>query len=111
MSFVDLAIAKQHLRVDHEEEDALITLYLSAAESAAANFLNRNVYLTQELLDAANEQPEALPMVVNSSVKAAALLILGHLYANREEVAATSVAKLPMGALNLLYPYRVGLGV
>lgn len=111
MSLIDLATAKLHLRVDDDAEDALIELYIEAAETAAADFLNRNVYATPDDLAAADEVPEALPMVVNAAVRAAILLILGHLYANREDVVSTAVNKLPMGAHSLLYPHRVGLGV
>lgn len=51
-------------------------------------------------------------MVVNDQIKAAALLILGHLYANREEVVtAVTVEKLPMGAQSLLRPFRVTPGL
>jgi exosome complex RNA-binding protein Rrp42 (RNase PH superfamily) len=47
-------------------------------------------------------------MVANESVKAAVLLIVGHLYANREDVVAgVSVAQLPNGAEWLLQPYKV----
>lgn len=112
MSLVDLEAAKLHLRVDDEDEDSLIQIYLDAAEQAAIDFLNRNVYADQEALDAAAEPPEALAMVVNAPIRAAVLLILGHLYANRENtVTGVSVQALPMGAHALLWPYRVGLGV
>lgn len=51
-------------------------------------------------------------IVVTSAIKAAILLILGSLYANREnEVVGAPVAALPMGAYALLQPYRVGMGI
>lgn len=41
-----------------------------------------------------------------------ALLILGHLFANREDVVVgASVAEMPNGSGHVLYPLRVGLGV
>ena len=47
-------------------------------------------------------------IVVNEAIKAAVLLIVGHLYANREDVATgVSVASLPNGADYLLQPYKV----
>lgn len=47
-------------------------------------------------------------IVVNDSIKAAVLLIVGHLYANREDVVVgASVASLPNGADYLLQPYKV----
>lgn len=41
---IDLATAKLHLRVDGTADDTMIALYIGAAESAAAQFLNRNIY-------------------------------------------------------------------
>ncbi|MNT82199.1 hypothetical protein D3C72_2218940 [compost metagenome] len=52
------------------------------------------------------------PMVVNPEIQAAVLLTVGHLYMNREDtIVGATVAELPRGALDLLQPYRVGLGV
>jgi len=44
MSFVTLAEAKLHLRVDGTDEDALIGVYITAAEQWAMSFLDRGVY-------------------------------------------------------------------
>ena len=47
-------------------------------------------------------------IVVNDTIKSAVLLIVGHLYAQREDVVVgVSVAKLPNGAEWLLAPYQV----
>jgi hypothetical protein len=47
-------------------------------------------------------------MVVNEAIKAAVLLIVGSLYAQREDVVVgVSVAQLPNGAEWLLAPYKV----
>lgn len=46
---------------------------------------------------------------VPSSVKAAMLLIIGHLYEHREDVlVGVSPAQLPKAAEHLMWPYRVG---
>jgi len=50
-------------------------------------------------------------IVVDDVVKAAILLMLGHLYSNRQEVQAGAAVQIPMGVHSLLYPFRVGLGV
>lgn len=50
-------------------------------------------------------------IVVNDQIKAAILLLLGHLFENRQEVQQGIVAQLPVGAHSLLFPFRVGLGV
>lgn len=41
---IDLATAKLHLRVDGSADDTMIGVYIDAAESAAARFLNRYIY-------------------------------------------------------------------
>ena len=158
MTLVPLHVAKMHIRAEDAADDE-VTPYLSAAELAAASFLNRQVYATQGELDAAVagvpailtaagvahtaavEAAEALEdaiaratgvayadtvyaraqdeareiragMVVNDAVKAAILLLFGHLHANREDaVTGVTVAQMPMGSQYLLMPYRVGLGV
>ena len=53
MSFVTLAEAKLHLRVDGTDEDAMILLYISAAEQAAINALDRGVYADNTALQTA----------------------------------------------------------
>lgn len=111
MNLVPIETARAHLRIDAGDEDDLVALYLAAAQASAVEHLNRSVYDTQEALDAADDPPEALPMVVNAAIQAAILLILGHLYANREEVLPGAATKVPFGAHALLQPYRVGLGV
>ena len=155
MSFVTLAEAKLHLRVDGTDEDALIGVYIAAAEQSAVSLLDRGVYAdgtalgvaraaapaeltaatvtytaaiaaAQALADA-TEQAAATQaadsdylraqvayrqamdgIVVNNAIKSAVLLIVGHLYANREDVVVgASVAALPNGADYLLQPFKV----
>ncbi|OZI21724.1 hypothetical protein CAL18_12415 [Bordetella genomosp. 7] len=114
MALVTLEQARLHLRVDETEEDSLIALWINAAEQSAQSFLGRNVYTDQAELDAAVNAGTAGddPMVVNDLIRAAILLTVGHLYANREDVAAgVSFAKMPVGAEYLLMPHRVKMGV
>ena len=155
MSLVTLESAKLHLRVDSADEDALIAVYITAAEQSAVSLLDRGVYVDGTALtaakaaapgaletasaayDAAIEAAQAMTddalqaaatqaaenawlkacvthrqtmdgMVVNEAIRAAVLLIVGHLFANREDVVAgVSVAQLPNGAEWLLQPYKV----
>lgn len=155
MSFVSLAEVKLHLRVDGTDEDALIGIYINAAEQAAIKAMDRGVYADDTALNAAKtaapaaltdatsaytaavtaadamgdatEQAAALQVaetaymraqvayrqvfdgiVVNDQIKAAVLLTVGHLFANREDVVVgASVSALPHGADCLLQPYKV----
>lgn len=53
-------------------------------------------------------------IVVTDAIRSAVLLLLGHLYRNREDVITgqgAAAVELPMGAHALLWPYRRGLGV
>ena len=155
MSLVTLESAKLHLRVDGTGEDALIAVYITAAEQSAVSLLDRGVYADGTALgvakaaapgeldtaiaayESAIAAAEALAdetakaaaiqtagngllraqvahrhamdgMVVNEAIKAAVLLIVGSLYAQREDVVVgVSVAQLPNGAEWLLAPYKV----
>jgi hypothetical protein len=155
MSFIQLSEAKIHLRVDGTDEDALIGLYINAAEQAAIKAMDRGVYAdgtalqtamttapaaltaataakeaavtAAEALTDADEKAAALQaaenaymgalvayrqvfdgIVVNDQIRAAVLLTVGHLYANREDaVVGASVSALPNGADYLLQPFKV----
>ena len=109
---VPLERAREHLRVDPGQEAELIGLYLLAAQQSAVDYLNRQVFADQGALDAAVAADSAgdYPMVVNAAIQAAVLLVLGHLYANREEVASGGVAQIPYGARSLLWPHRINPG-
>jgi len=45
------------------------------------------------------------------AIRAAMLLMLGHLYANRESVAAGTIVEVPLGVEALLRPLRIRLGM
>jgi hypothetical protein len=70
-------------------------------------------YARQALADA-HEGADAVAygIILNSTITSACLLIVGHLFANREEVVVGVVAtELPMASKSLLNPYRVRMGV
>lgn len=96
---VSLTEAKSHLRVDQSAEDALITLYIEASEDHIKAYLNRSV-------PGIADSPQTVP----AAIKAAALLIVGDLYENREGGGEKDIKRNP-AVDNLLYPYRVGIGI
>lgn len=158
MSLISLPTAKAHLRLESDYPDAQVQGKLDAAESMAAQFLNRRVYADAGALAAAiTAVPAALVaagvayeaaltaadaiddqvarcaaqeyalrvyrdaqtaacetyagIVINPQLEAAMLLTLGHLFENRQDVQQGAVQQLPIGATQLLFPFRVGLGV
>ena len=113
MSVISMALARVHLR-DPDDDDAYLQLLIDSAEQSAMSYLNRQVYAdTQSMAEAvAIGAAGDKPMLSNAPFKSACLLILGHLYANREDVVGgISVAELPRGSQSLLTPYRVGWGI
>jgi uncharacterized phage protein (predicted DNA packaging) len=100
MQRIDLARAKLHLRVDGDEEDALIEGWIAAAYLAIEGKIFAKLYEDQA------EIPEGVVGVaIDEAIHSAAQLIIGHLYANREVVAPGQAAEIPMGADWLLLPY------
>lgn len=113
MPVISIAIARQHLR-DPDDDDEYLVLLIDAAEDQAMRYLNRRFFADAVALETAVLAGEAgeSPIVINASISAACLLILGHLYANREdEVSGTITSELSMGSRALLTPYRVGWGI
>lgn len=109
MTILTTEQAIEHCRADPVADAQMMALYLGAAEEAAQDYLGRKVYPTSDALALAADETG---MVANFAFKAAALLICGHLYANREEVLAGVTAQtLPMGAHDLLRPHRRSFGL
>lgn len=109
MTILTTEQAVEHCRADPVADAPMMNLYLGAAEEAAQDYLGRNVYADQAAMDAAQDEAG---MVANFAFKAAALLICGHLYANRENVVTGAQSfTLPMGAHDLLRPHRRSIGI
>lgn len=95
---IDLANVKMHLRVDGDEEDALIGGYVEAAKAHVEQHCDR------KLVDADPVEPEE--MGLTRDVEQAILLLVGHWYANREAVAVGTIATaMPLAVERLLW-YR-----
>ena len=82
---------KLHLRVDHNDEDALIGALMATATAACADYLN---------MEAAD-----LVVAVPAPVKSAALLMVAGLYENREDVSDRQLYRNDT-YYRLLNPYR-----
>jgi hypothetical protein len=113
MNAISTDVAMQHLKADDDDRE-YVDLLLAAAEDAAAQFMNRRFYGDADALAGAvlDGTAGANAIVLKPSVRAACLLILGHLYANREDVVVGTISsEIPLGSQSLLTPYRIGLGV
>lgn len=87
----DLDEAKQHLRVDHDDDDALINSYADAAVLSCLDFCDRKL----------------VPQGAEPAFKAAALLTLGGIYNSRESIITGTIVALNPAVENLLRPYRI----
>ena len=113
MSVIDIEVAMRHCRAEEADREH-VQLLLDAAENSASQFIQRQFYADADNLAAAVLDCSAgdEPMVIEKSIVAACLLILGSLYANREDViVGVSTTDLTLGSRALLSPYRVHLGV
>lgn len=119
MMYVTLERGKQHLNMDHDQDDVLITAYIGAASEAVKNYLkSASPYEVERdsnddpILDSSGDPIYATDSsgdkVVKYSVQAATLLQLGFLYKDRDENSdgAYSMGFLPKPVTALLYPLR-----
>lgn len=98
-----------HCRADPDADAPMVELYLGAAIDTAQDYLGRKLYEDAQAMADAEDETGLVP---NFAVKAAILLICGHLYLNREDVATgVTVQALPMGAHDLLRPHRRSIGL
>jgi len=98
---VSLEEAKNHLRISptQNNEDSLINLWILAAEEWIEKTLNTTI-------PGADESPPQIP----SSLRSAALLIIGDLYENREGAGEKQIVENP-AVMRLIWPYRELEGV
>lgn len=106
--------ARNHLRAQGLDDDDDLTLKISAVGLMAQEYTGRQIYPTQDDLDAAVAAGTAgdSPMVVTDLVRLALLLMLGTAYENRSDVVVGGTPyELPNGSRRFLEPYRKGMGV
>jgi hypothetical protein len=119
MMYVTLELAKNHLNMDHDEDDFLIGAYARAASAAVKNYL-KSASPYQYELDA-DDSPvydtngdlvyvidTSGDRVVRDEVQSAVLILIGHLYRDRDgnEGSAYEQGYLPKPVTALLYPLR-----
>lgn len=90
MSILNIELVKKHIKVDGNDEDTEIQIYIEAAEQYVNDFCDTK------------DEPFA---VFPAPVQAAVLLIVGDLYENREMQVVKELYQNP-AAENLLLHYR-----
>lgn len=101
-TLVTLDEAKAHLRVDTDDDDALITIYNEAAFDYCQNYLN-----VTDMSSGNGDSPTVYP----AGIRAAALLLIGDFYENRQiSYIDARIADNP-AVVNLLHPYRKCIGI
>lgn len=100
---MNLARIKQHLRIDHADEDDYISELEKAARVFVARDLNRNVY------DDASTTPvdDTFGIVLTPDLEQAMLLLIGHWYEHREAATDTAKAEVPIAYWRLVQHYRL----
>ena len=119
MKYVTLERAKQHLGMDHDEDDDLIDAYLTAASGSVKNYLkSASAYEVERdsnddpVTDSSGDPVYVLDSnddkVVRLEVQQATLIMLGFLYKDRDENpdSAFEQGYLPRPVTALLYPLR-----
>jgi uncharacterized phage protein (predicted DNA packaging) len=87
---LDLNTVKQYLRVDHSDDDALISMMITAAQSFIQSYLNKK-------FDEFEEIPDEFTI--------ACLALISHWYENRE-IQSTNTKELPYIFSGILDMYR-----
>ena len=119
MMYVTLARAKQHLSMDHDQDDTLIEVYVQAASGAVKNYLkSASPYEVERdsnddpILDSSGDPTYVVDSsgakLVSYPVQAAVLLMVGFLYKDRDENPDSAFERgyLPRPVTALLYPLR-----
>jgi uncharacterized phage protein (predicted DNA packaging) len=93
MSVITLEEQKRHMNVDFDDDDALITANIDAAESYITALIG------ESLADMAS---------VPGALRQATRMLAAHFYENREAASFDGrAAELPFGFMDLVTPFRV----
>jgi uncharacterized phage protein (predicted DNA packaging) len=99
---IDLALVKNHLRVEHSDEDQLIQSYTDAAISAFEAWTNRILLPAGSVLP----DPAENNMLITKSIEQGALMLIGYWYENRESVTTGSATEMPMATKSLWLTHK-----
>lgn len=92
---ITLEQVKFQCRIEHDEEDDILMLYIQSAQDFCQNYLDRNIYNTADFDDKTGIE-------ITPIIKQAMLLLVAYWYVQRE-----LTANVPQAVYELLRPYRL----
>lgn len=104
MNLVTMTEAKEHLRVDHDLDDAQINRMRRQASGAVLDYMK--IDIDETAFDYVDEFGEPITNNIPQEVIAATLLALGALYENRDGDVFRSPQPLSQAAMDLLWRHR-----
>ena len=99
---VSVSELKEHLRIQHDEEDTYIAALLAQAQAAASDFCRVN--FDQETTT--DSDGNTVAYVVPEPVRLAIMLMASFYYENRDIPDMTTYKAMRMAFDSLLYPHR-----
>lgn len=96
MANIDLDEIKAHLRIEHSLDDELLELLAESAEEVAQNYIGKTW----------GDTTTDKTVIFTKGIKVGCLMLIGHLYANREAVADVQLYEVPFAISALWKPYR-----
>lgn len=94
MKFLKLDYVKAHSRIDYNDEDALLELYINSAEETVMNYIDRTY---EEMLKDYDGVPKP--------VRLAAMMLVDLSYQQRSPISTQNFSAVPYGFEMLLKPY------
>lgn len=92
---ITLEQVKYQCRIEHDEENDILVLYIQSAQVFCENYLDRKIYDNADFDDETGIE-------VTPLIKQAMLLLVAHWYAVRE-----LTPNVPQAVYELLCPYRL----
>lgn len=93
---ITLEQVKFQCRIEHDEEDDILMLYIDSAQDFCQNYINRQLYV-ENIADG-----DTTGLVITPIIKQAMLLLVAHWYVQRE-----LTPNVPQAVYELLRPYRL----
>lgn len=102
MELITLEQAKNHLKVDYEDDDELINRLIASAFDEFEMLTNRKLYAADEVI------PESISngIQVRPSIIQGAYLLIGHWYTNREALSTGNLIEMPFATSKLWLRHR-----